>query len=232
MLNLKTFFYKNFVITIVITLFFIIILLSLYLFNIVPSNNKILNSNSTEPTQQTDSTIKAKKIPLIKPSDFKTYTNDTEKWQTIIIPKTGIKVSSDLQITSSMQVKFADDAPENSTTGINFSNSLPENDPNSRKIAIHYYLKNKQWLFKYQSGNNSKIYGLIYMNPNSVFGTFTLSISPDGKTVTILQSDGTTNKFDLPNSLYDTTNQLSIKAFIGPKSSITFSTLNFQIYPK
>lgn len=215
-----------------VILFIVIILLTLYLFNVISLSSFLPIKKATQPIGQTNSTGSGdseSKINLINPTFTKVFTNKSDQWSLQNVPNNKVRVSSALELNTTLLIKFDEDAPLNSNTGILFYNGLLVKDPNTRRLSIVYLLKNKQWLLQYQSGKTVKSYILLNAAPANAFGTFSLSISSDGKKVTVSIPNQTTKSIDLPASIYDITNQMTINILVGPKSNATVSSLNYNL---
>lgn len=211
----------------VIFLFGIIIFLSLFVFNLFPFTSprtKQKNPPKIAKTSEETSTM----TTIISSGKPKTFSNISKLWEAHTIPNAKIKVLSPLKISASMFATFEKDAPASSSAGITFSNGLEEKDPNVRKISIYYYLKNQEWILKYQSGKTVTYAGLLSMPKEKAQGTFSLLIASNGKNVLVTTPNTSTRLIHFPQSLYDVTNHMALYALTGPYAQTTISSLRYE----
>lgn len=202
-----------------IIFFFSIIAILVYIISIPPKPQEQQTSPEKEITRKT----------VISPSDPQKLTNVSKnKWKTIDLPNNKIKVLSALQIDTAMNVTFEKDAPASVSSGIVFYNGLPETNPHTRKLSLYYYLKNKQWILQYQEGKKKKFYRVVGVEPKDASGSFSLLISSDGKRVMVTLPNKKTKIINLPNTLYDISNQMYLKPLLGPQSQINFTSLTYE----
>lgn len=231
-MNKTWFSFTNATIILTIFLFIVILVLCLYLFDIIRlpkfSSNQTNTASSENQTNTTDNTNKK---ALLNPLP-KIFVNDTDKWMLNEVPDSKIKVLSDIQIDTAMLVKFQQAAPTSSNAGIVFDNGLKDDDPNLRRISLLYFLELKRWSLKYQAGKTTSYTPVIAGTPEKIFGSFSLLIPSDGKSVIITLQNKTKKTINLPKSLYEISNQMVLKTQLGAKSNITYSSLNYQIDPQ
>lgn len=218
-----------------VTLLVVIVILSLYLFNIISFPSFLVGQNANTSLPKTDTSMPESKTEVSSTESLietLPFVNDSDKWMSKEIINGKIKVLSSLKINSNMLVTFQNDAPPESSTGLIFDNGLNEDDANLRKLSLFYFLQNKRWVMRYQEGKNAQYYPMLGMPEDKIFGIFTIAISSDGKHITVGLQNKTTKTIDLPKSLYDSTNRMRLMAQIGPKSTIKFASLTYDISPQ
>jgi len=212
-------------------LFIIIVILSLYLFNIFtfpnffsPQQNNALLPKTQNGTNIDDITNKK---ALLNPLP-KNFANESSEWVMTEIPNSKIKVTSSMKIDVGMRAKFQNNAPSNSNAGIVFDNGLKEDDPNLHRVSLLYFLELKRWSIKYQVGKNIKYTPVIANPPDKIFGSFSLAISEDGKSMTVKSQNNATKTIEFSESLYAISSQMILRTQLSPKSNLTITSLNYQ----
>lgn len=224
--------------SIILFLLVIIILLSLYLFNIITLPS-FFSKQTTSPTTVTTGSSIPTDMPMkqatiqtmIDPAKPMTFTNDTNQSVLKPIPNNVIDVTSDIEIQATVLIKFDQDAPPDASTGLFFSNGVsPEKDP---YLRLFYYLQNQRWSLGFKNPNSTNVVytGITGTPKDDIFGTFTIAIAADGKSATITPPNQTSKSVPFPNSLYQFSRKMVLKAQVGPKSTMTISSLKYKSAP-
>lgn len=224
----KAFSFEKIAFSVVIFLGIIIAVLLLFLFNVFPFFSQRKQSVQTN-TLGKKSQEKSKTVIVVPSNTAKKISNNLLNWTTEQISHNPIQIVSPVEISMHMSPSFAPTAPASSSAGIIFSNGLEEKNKHARKISLYYYLKNEQWILKFQSGKTVTYYGVLSVPKEKAESTFSLLISSNGKNVLVTKPNKETRLIHFPNSLYDVTNQMTISALTGPKSQITISNLQYQL---
>ncbi len=205
-------------IRIVIINFSIIILLSLFVFNILNFSPKFPFIHFSTQSQKTNSILSQEKnSPKTKPLLF---INDSKKWSTQSIGTKNTKVIGNTKIEIGLTLTFTE---KNSTPsgGYYFGNGLPENDKNSRALYLFYYVHPSrikgEWILGYFSGGTKIYENILNRQESSLSEKFEITIPQGGKSAIVVSSKGE-KTLNFPDSLYATTNNMTSAVKIPPYS--------------
>lgn len=154
--------------------------------------------------------------------------NNTQQEIIQDIPNSSTSPNASVQINFSIQIKL------NSTTKNNksfTSGILINNDSTKNQIFIFYYPYTHTWLAEFVYSNSSKEFDNLYTTTISSIqnGNFSLTISEDGKTLSVLLPNGIMDIFNLKESLYSKSGTISFSSAVPPRSSLTVYSFNYYV---
>lgn len=164
---------------------------------------------------------------VIIPSDIKTFTNSTGEYNPI---KDGyIKIEGPIRINVQMGIDIGPSSQEASDgSGLVFGNGLANSIKDLRSVSILYSPQYESWILHYYYGEKQEFFYLLSMPTSEVYGGFSLLISGNGRQATVTLPNFDQKTFNLPDSLYTTTNLMHTSIKVATGQTVTVSSLNYQ----
>ena len=166
---------------------------------------------------------------LIVPSDVKTFANSTSEYKYNPIKDGGIKVAGPVRINVEIGIDLVpSDQKASDSSGLIFGNGLAKSQKDFRFLRLFLWPPGKGWGLEYHYAGKSEFYSLLSMPTGEIYGRFSILISGNGKQVTVTTPTFEQKTFNLPESLYTTTNQMDSSIQVAPGQTVTVSLLNYQ----
>lgn len=194
------------------------------------NQTKLSRGNQRQQTTKGSSQDQISQLTqLIVPSNAKTFTNSASEDKYNVIKGSEIRVMGPLKINVEMGIELASAVEKASgSSGLVFGNGLIQSPKDLGFIRLFYYPPGRNWALGYYHGDNSEFYNLLSMPTGEIYGKFSLLISENGRQVTVTLPTSENKTFNLPDSLYTATNQMSSTIQVAPGHTVTVSSLSYQ----
>ncbi len=190
--------------------------------------------NTTDKTMDnnftlTHTTIKRDQTTIeefLNEKKSKTITNNSSDYINYTISNSLMKFTGKVTIDVELQATFSQKSPAKSSISIHFTNAIVDIDNSYiRKLSILYYKPTHEWLLKYTANGKDFYFNAFLTTSENTKVNVSLTISPDGKTITIFPQTDNEHIFNLSDSLYTLTNTIKTSVELAPHSQMKIDSL-------